>query len=63
MQAELARGHPELSAYVYLWETGHCNDLPLISGKVATILPLKMGLKTQFLSHLKKYIIFLSVST
>jgi len=50
VQAELAGGHPVLSACVYLWETGHCNDLLLISGKVGTILPTKRGWKTQFLS-------------
>lgn len=46
-QAEPSGGHPVLSVCAYLWETGQ--DLPLFSGKVGAILPLKMGLKTQFL--------------
>lgn len=35
VQAELAVGHPMLSVCVYLWETGLCNDLPLILAKWA----------------------------
>lgn len=50
VQVELAGLHSVLSACVYLWETGHCNDLPPISSKVGTILPLKTVLESQFLS-------------
>lgn len=32
VQAGLAGGHPALSACAYLWETGHCSDLPPVSG-------------------------------
>lgn len=54
VQAELARGHPELSACMYFWETGHCNDLPLISGKVGTFLLHIWAWKLSFSPCLKK---------
>lgn len=61
VQTELARGHPELSACVYFWETGHCNDLLLISGKVGTFLLQNLAWKLSFFPCLKKWVIFLSV--
>lgn len=54
VQAELARGHPELSACVYFWDTGHCNDLLLISGKVEIFLIQNLAWKLSFSPCLKK---------
>lgn len=59
VQAELARGHPELSACVYFWETGHCNDLLLISGKVGTFLVQNLAWKLSFSPCLNSWFSFL----